>query len=145
VGNISARAYQYNARVIVAIGVDLIELHRIRAILESSSGPRFLERTFAPAELGYCLAKKNPVPSLAARFAAKEAFQKTWFESHGWRDVWVVMNGVKPELRFCLSLEAAMVERGLIAHLSLSHTLENAVATVVLETTTKSNQLPPAK
>jgi holo-[acyl-carrier protein] synthase len=119
--------------VIVAIGVDLIELHRIRAILEGRSRARFLERTFTAPELEYCLSKKNPVPSLAARFAAKEAFQKTWFESHGWRDVWVVMNGVKPELRFCPVLEDAMRARGLKAHLSLSHTLENAVATVVLE------------
>ena len=119
--------------MIIAIGVDLIELHRIQKILASSSGPRFLERTYAPAELAYCLAKKNPVPSLAARFAAKEAFQKTWPESHGWTDVWVEMNGVKPQLRFCADLQAAILEHGYTVHLSLSHTLENAVATVILE------------
>jgi holo-[acyl-carrier protein] synthase len=119
--------------VIVSIGVDLIELHRIQKIMRSRSRDRFLERTFTDAELAYCMAKSNPIPSLAARFAAKEAFQKTWFESHGWRDVWVVMNGVKPELKFSENLNGIILERQYRAHLSLSHTLENAVATVVLE------------
>ena len=119
--------------MIIAIGVDLIELHRIKKILSSSSGERFLERTFTSVELEYCLAKKNPVPSLAARFAAKEAFQKTWFESHGWQDVWVEFEGVRPVIKVCSALEKIMLEKRWKAHLSLSHTLENAVATVVLE------------
>ncbi len=119
--------------MIVAIGVDLIELHRIKKILGSSSRQRFLERTFTSQELTYCLAKKNPVPSLAARFAAKEAFQKTWFESHGWQDVWVEFNGVKPIICLSPDLEKIRLENHWQAHLSLSHTLENAVATVVLE------------
>ncbi|NJK43546.1 MAG: 4'-phosphopantetheinyl transferase superfamily protein [Pleurocapsa sp. SU_196_0] len=119
--------------MIVSVGVDLIELHRIRKIMTSRSRARFLERTFAAQELMYCLEKADPVPSLAARFAAKEAFQKTWAVSHGWRDVWVEMRGVKPVLCFCDALSVPMLEGGLRAHLSLSHTLENAVATVVLE------------
>jgi holo-[acyl-carrier protein] synthase len=119
--------------VIVAVGIDLIELHRIKKILESRSGQRFLQRTYTPSELEYCLGKKNPVPSLAARFAAKEAFQKTWFESHGWHDVWVEFVGVKPVLRFAPKLEMVMRQNTWKAHLSLSHTLENAVASVVLE------------
>jgi holo-[acyl-carrier protein] synthase len=119
--------------VIVSVGVDLIELHRIRKIMASRSRSRFLERTFAPQELAYCLEKADPVPSLAARFAAKEAFQKTWAVSHGWRDVWVEMRGVKPVLCFSEALQAPLAEQELKAHLSLSHTLENAVAMVVLE------------
>ena len=119
--------------MIVAIGVDLIELHRIQKILDSSTKKRFLERTFTPPELEYCLSKKNPVPSLAARFAAKEAFQKTWFEAHGWQDVWVEFQGVKPILKVSGWLEEIMLNKSWKAHLSLSHTLENAVATVILE------------
>jgi holo-[acyl-carrier protein] synthase len=119
--------------VIIAIGVDLIELHRIQKILSSSSRERFLERTFTDIELDYCLAKKNPVPSLAARFAAKEAFQKTWFESHGWQDIWVEFEGVKPIIKVVPALQEIMLEKHWKAHLSLSHTLENAVATVLLE------------
>ncbi len=119
--------------MIVAIGIDLIELHRIQKILDSGTRVRFLERTFTPSELEYCLAKKNPVPSLAARFAAKEAFQKTWFESHGWQDVWVEFLGVKPIIKVAPDLEKIIFEKHWKAHLSLSHTLENAVASVVLE------------
>ncbi len=119
--------------MIVAIGVDLIELHRIRKIMASKSRERFLERTFTPEELAYCATKADPVPSLSARFAAKEAFQKTWAVSHGWRDVSVEMRGVKPVLHFADVLKTQMLQEGLVAHLSLSHTLENAVATVLLE------------
>lgn len=122
--------------MIIAIGVDLIELHRIEKILSSSSRERFLARTFTPPELEYCLAKKNPVPSLAARFAAKEAFQKTWFEAHGWHDVWVEFVGVKPVLCLSPTLEKIRLKNSWKAHLSLSHTLENAVASVVLEAET---------
>jgi holo-[acyl-carrier protein] synthase len=119
--------------MIVAVGTDIVALERIRKILASSSRERFLERTFTPAELTYCLAKPDPAPSLAARFAAKEAFQKCWPETHGWTDVWIEFEGVKPQLRFSTNLEPIMLERGWQAHVSLSHEKEFAVATVILE------------
>lgn len=119
--------------MIVAVGTDIVALERIRKILASSSRNRFLERTFMPAELEYCLAKPDPAPSLAARFAAKEAFQKCWPETHGWTDVWIEFEGVKPQLRFSPNLEPIMLERGWNAHVSLSHEKEFAVATVILE------------
>ncbi|MFN3266022.1 MAG: holo-ACP synthase [Deinococcales bacterium] len=121
--------------MIVAVGIDIIELHRIEKILASRFKKRFLERTYTAIELEYCLAKKNSLPSLAARFAAKEAFQKTWFESHGWHDVWVEFEGVKPVLRVAPKLAQVMRQNKWQAHLSLSHTLENAVASVILEVT----------
>jgi len=34
---------------------------------------RFLQRVFTEAELAYCRARRDPIPHLAARFAAKEA------------------------------------------------------------------------
>ena len=73
--------------MIVAIGHDLIEIDRIRAMLEREG--RRAEKLFAPAELAYVARLSDPAPSLAARFAAKEAFQKVWPRPHGWRDVWV--------------------------------------------------------
>jgi holo-[acyl-carrier protein] synthase len=119
--------------MIIAVGTDIVALERIRKILASSSRKRFLERTFTLAELEYCLAKPDPAPSLAARFAAKEAFQKCWPETHGWTDVWIEFEGVKPKLKFSSNLETIMIERGWHAHVSLSHEKEFAVATVILE------------
>jgi holo-[acyl-carrier protein] synthase len=60
--------------MIRAVGLDLVELPRIRKVLNAHP-ERFLTRHFTDDEVRYCLARRDPVPSLAARFAAKEAFQ----------------------------------------------------------------------
>ncbi len=117
---------------IVAIGTDLVELKRLRVVWEKHP-ERFLQRHFSPVEIEYCLGKADPLPSLAVRFAAKEAFQKCWPESFGWLEVWVEMQGRKPELRFVPRIEAEMQGGHLKAHLSLSHEKSHALATVVLE------------
>lgn len=118
--------------MIVAVGLDIVELGRIQGVWNRHRD-RFLERHFHPLELAYCLKKRDPIPSLAARFAAKEAFQKTWPVSHGWRDVWVVREGDKPTLYFSGALAEVMKKQGWRAHLSLSHSREHAAAVVVLE------------
>lgn len=118
--------------MIVAVGLDLVELERIRGVLERHP-TRFLARHFTPDEVEYCEAQRDPVPSLAARFAAKEAFQKCWPTSHGWRDVRVVRNDAAPHLAFSRALAQELNHRGLIAHLSLSHSRDHAAAVVILE------------
>lgn len=125
--------------MIVAVGHDLIEIARIRRMLERE-GPR-AGRLFTPEELAYCARLADPAPSLAARFAAKEAFQKVWPRPHGWRDVWVVREATpggpfpfaRPTLGFIPEIGAEMRERGWAAHLTLTHTKEHASAVVVLE------------
>ena len=118
--------------MIVAVGLDLVELARIRGVLDRHP-TRFLSRHFTPDEVGYCQAQRDPVPSLAARFAAKEAFQKCWPEPHGWRDVRVVREDGAPHLAFSRAIAQELGRRGLIAHLSLSHSRDHAAAVVVLE------------
>src|SRR5207245_2299169 len=75
------------------LGVDLVEIARIREILERH-GERFLARVYTEAEVAYCRTHREPAPSLAARFAAKEAAFKVlgtgWGEGVRWRDVEVV-------------------------------------------------------
>ena len=61
--------------MIVGLGIDLIEIERVRRSYERF-GDRFLRRLFTEGEVAYCLRKRDPVPSLAARFAAKEAAMK---------------------------------------------------------------------
>ena len=55
------------------VGVDLIEIDRVRRALER---PRFRERCFTTAEREYCESRPNPAESYAARFAGKEAVGK---------------------------------------------------------------------
>ncbi|WP_022800764.1 4'-phosphopantetheinyl transferase superfamily protein [Deinococcus ficus] len=125
--------------MIVAIGHDLIEIDRIRAMLEREG--RRAEKLFAPAELAYVARLSDPAPSLAARFAAKEAFQKVWPRPHGWRDVWVERERTPdgpfpftpPVLGFAPAIAAELRAGGLVAHLTLTHTKEHASAVVVLE------------
>ena len=125
--------------MIVAIGIDIIEVARIREVLERT--PRFRERVFTPAERAYCDSRGAVAAQhYAARFAAKEAalkaLQTGWRGGISWQDVevaaresgapYLVLHG--PVLELFKNSGAAA------AHLSLSHTTEHAIAQVVLET-----------
>jgi holo-[acyl-carrier protein] synthase len=59
----------------VRVGVDLIEIERIRRAL-ARYGDEFKERCFTEAEREYCDSKPNPPQHYAGRFAAKEAVGK---------------------------------------------------------------------
>jgi phosphopantetheine--protein transferase-like protein len=59
---------------LTAVGVDLIEIERVRRALERY--PRFRERCFTEAERAYCDSRPNPAQSYAGRFAGKEAVGK---------------------------------------------------------------------
>jgi holo-[acyl-carrier protein] synthase len=58
--------------IIRGVGVDLVQIPRLRRVVERWQD-RFLTRVFTEGELAYCRARKDPIPHLAARFAAKEA------------------------------------------------------------------------
>jgi holo-[acyl-carrier protein] synthase len=62
---------------VLGVGVDLTEVDRIRSA-HAKHGAAFLAKVFTPAEQQLCLAKADPYPSLAARFAAKEAASKAF-------------------------------------------------------------------
>lgn len=57
------------------VGVDLIEIERVRRALDRH-GDGFRERCFTAAEREYCESKPNPAQHYAGRFAAKEAVGK---------------------------------------------------------------------
>jgi holo-[acyl-carrier protein] synthase len=58
----------------VLVGLDVIEIERIRRALERYPG--FAERCFTEAERVYCESRPNPAQHYAARFAGKEAVGK---------------------------------------------------------------------
>lgn len=122
--------------MIAGIGVDIVAVARIRELL-ARHGERFLQRVFAPAEIQYCLKRHDPSASLAARFAAKEAFVKAigTGKSQGLRfhDV-QVEGGGRPGLRLMGQAADMADQMGIRAvHVSLSHERDHAVAMVIVE------------
>jgi len=113
-------------------GIDLIEVGRVREAIERH-GVRFLERIYTPKELAEAA---NSMPSLAARFAAKEAAAKALGCGIGivrWRDI-EILRDANRQPRIILHGPAARraEEQGLQSwSVSLSHTREHAVAVIV--------------
>lgn len=124
--------------MIISIGIDIIEVKRIREVLLRT--PRFAERVFTRAERDYCDARGAVAAQhYAARFAAKEAalkaLQTGWRGGIGWQDVEIsAKESGAPYLIF--SGEVLNIFNGFGAtatHLSISHTTEHAIAQVILE------------
>src|SRR5258705_2714279 len=124
--------------MIVAIGIDIIEVAGIREVLART--PRFRERVFTAAERAYCDSRGAVAAQhYAARFAAKEAalkaLQTGWRGGISWQDVEVAAReSGAPYLVFTGQLLVVFQKFGATAtHLSMSHTSQHAVAQVVLE------------
>ncbi|MDR3335170.1 MAG: holo-ACP synthase [Treponema sp.] len=122
--------------MIIGIGVDLVQVHRME---RWRTNPRLLERFFHPDELAIALSRGGGVnQSLAARFAAKEAFGKALgigLVGLALKDIQVVShpNG-RPELAVSGTALRAFKESGANRiHLSLTHERDNAIALVVME------------
>lgn len=120
----------------LAVGVDLIEIARVKRVL-ARHGDRFLERVFTPAEVLYC---RGHPSELAARFAAKEAVSKALGvgmrmmarDGIDWKDAEIVgdMRG-QPLVRLYGRAAERAAELGLTEWaVSLSHTREYAIAFV---------------
>jgi holo-[acyl-carrier protein] synthase len=120
------------------IGVDVVQVDRISQSLERF-GARMEKRLFTPDELAYCRRHKDPLPHLAARFAAKEALFKAigtgLSGGVGWQQAEVLQpGGHQPKLQ----LSGAALDRfralGCTAsHLTLAHDGGLAIACVVIE------------
>ena len=120
------------------IGVDVVKVDRLSQSLERF-GARMEARLFTPGELEYSRRHKDPLPHLAARFAAKEAFFKAigtgLSGGVGWKQAEVLQpGGHQPKL----VLSGAALDRfralGCTAsHLTLAHDGGLAIACVVIE------------
>jgi len=64
------------------LGIDIVENGRIEESLKRF-GEKFLKRIYTPREVNYCNSFKEPIPCLAARWAAKEAVIKAFFQTFG--------------------------------------------------------------
>lgn len=121
---------------IKGIGVDAVDIERFRESLLRT--PSMLERIFTVPELEYVEPKADPVPSLAARFAAREAVMKAMslgLGAFGFHEVSVerAASGA-PSLLVIGRAKELADERGITRwHLSLTHTAIVAIAHVIAE------------
>jgi holo-[acyl-carrier protein] synthase len=129
------RALSFFMRII-GIGLDATEIPRVAAVFRRY-GDRFLQRVFTPGEIEYCFRHRDPAPSLAARFAAKEAAMKALGTGLGrgvtWRDIEVVRRHGPPALCFHGGAAARLAALGgESALLTLTHSETLALAHVML-------------
>jgi holo-[acyl-carrier protein] synthase len=124
--------------MIVGLGIDVAEVKRIGAVIESQK-ERFLRRVYTLDEVAYCERFKNRYERYAGRFAVKEAAMKAlgtgWSRGVRWLDLEVVrQRGGRPML--ALKGEAKRIADALgvknIA-VSITHTAEQAIAQVIFE------------
>jgi holo-[acyl-carrier protein] synthase len=121
---------------VVGIGTDLVDVDRFRQVVDRTPG--VLDRLFRPGERARLADRRDPVPGLAARFAAKEAVVKvlgvglsavpaTDVEVHGGGDV-------APFVELHDRAAARAAELGVVRwHLSLTHTDSTAHAVALAE------------
>lgn len=122
----------------VGIGVDMVEVERIAGVIQEWR-ERFLNRIYTEGEIRYCQRKRDPYPSFAGRFAAKEAVFKALGtglrQGVRWKEVQVVRKPGGPPTIELRGRTREISERLGVRKifLSLSHTKGVAVATVLLE------------
>jgi holo-[acyl-carrier protein] synthase len=121
---------------IIGLGFDTTDIPRIAATYERY-GERFLRRIFTEGEIAYCMRRRDPVPSLAGRFASKEAAMKALGTGHSrgvlWQDIEVIRHGGPPQLRLhggaARRAESMGVRKSL---LTITHSEALAMALVLL-------------
>src|SRR3954452_1144416 len=121
---------------IIGLGFDATDIPRVRDVF-ARHGERFLRRVFTDEEIAYCTRQRDPVPSLAGRFAAKEAAMKALGTGHArgvlWKDIEVLRHGGPPQLRLTggalKRFDALAARRSLV---TITHADTLAMAQVLL-------------
>jgi holo-[acyl-carrier protein] synthase len=127
--------------MIINVGIDLVEVERIRAALEDPRiGVRFRNRVYTQNEIDYCEKKeRGRFQSYAGRFAAKEAVMKAlgrgWGAQVGWVDIEVARaSSGKPDIILHNKTEALAERLGIRNWaLSITHTARYGMAYVIAQ------------
>ncbi|MEM9564926.1 MAG: holo-ACP synthase [Actinomycetota bacterium] len=100
---------------VVAIGTDLVDIDRIRQVIDRQPG--FVDRVYTEGERDYCERRRDPAERYAARFAAKEAVLKalgTGLGGADFGDIEVVrLDTGEPTLRITGRAAARAAELGI--------------------------------
>lgn len=128
----------YLCAMIYGVGTDIIEVDRIRKFI--GKGDAFKQRVWTEKEIEYCDSHRDPAPSYAARFSAKEAFVKGlgtgFIKGIGFHEIEVYHDELhKPHIRLSGKAKEYADQANIIKiHLSISHVKDWANAVAVLET-----------
>ena len=110
--------------MIVGLGLDLVEVERIRLAMEE---PRFVERILTDSERAYC----KTASQVAGRWAAKEAIAKAVGLGLTWQDVEILPGPLGAPVA---SIRHADYDSGrLKLHVTITHELRHAAAVAILE------------
>ncbi len=126
--------------MILGVGNDLIDIDRIKRILDDKSGQRFLARILTSTEQEMANKRKNKMYEyVAGRFAAKEAIVKALGcgigEQVSFQDIEITSDtlgkpicsvDIKAKGRLKLAKETRI-------HISISHTAKLAAAVAIVE------------
>ncbi len=120
---------------VIGTGIDAVEIGRFRALL--ARRPGLVERLFSSEEQHLAERRSDPVPTLAARFAAKEAAMKALSTGLGgvdFTDLEVLSEpGGAPRLVVSGRARERAGSLGVTRwHVSLTHTETLAMAVVVV-------------
>jgi holo-[acyl-carrier protein] synthase len=134
--------------VIVGVGVDIIEIRRIKAAVEKNTD--FLHRIFTNMEIEYLKGRNLRPEYIAGRFAAKEAVSKalgTGFRGFEFKDI-IIESTTLGKPIVVLKGKAKLIAKkygDYSIHLSISHGEDNAIAYAVLEVNPNGESLECTK
>jgi holo-[acyl-carrier protein] synthase len=128
--------------MIYGIGTDIVEIRRIKDILENT--PKFIEKVFGKNEIEYLKSRNLRPEYVAGRFAAKEAVSKamgTGFRGFEIKDIEIESTALgKPIAVLKGKAKLLMQKQGEYKiHLSISHGLDSAIAYAILEVEESEN------
>ena len=126
--------------MIIGIGVDIIEIERVRQAIQNNKN--FLSKLFTEREIDYFISRNMNSEVIAGNFVAKEAVSKalgTGIRGFSFKDIEILRNELgKPEV--ILHNGANLIGNKLVGnnnslrvHLSISHNNSSAIAYSVLE------------
>ncbi len=121
--------------MIIGIGIDIIEIQRIKKAVERNEN--FINKLFTKREIEYFQSRNNCPNVIAGNFAAKEAVSKaigTGFREFGLKDIEVLRDNLgKPIVNISDNVYRVIGRRDIIIYISISHSIDNAIAYAVME------------
>ena len=115
------------------IGVDIVDVARIKKIINAKNGQAFLKKVFTSTEISYCMSKASPEIHFSGRFAAKEAIKKALLSSKLVKTVsfteFEVVN--EPDGAPVVKLSRTDID-GYVCKVSISHTENSAIGFAIL-------------
>ena len=124
--------------MIYGTGIDIVDVDRIDQAYQRW-GEKFPKKFLREEEIKYCMKQSNPLPSIAARFAGKEAISKAFGTGIGtklkWHDLEIIHNKhTRPTVKLHgKAIDLLMDLGGKKAHISLTHTKSQAAALAIIE------------